>query len=214
MSLFRTIEDAPSRKAVGSAARVRILLVEDSDIDAELIAHQLRKLGPRATVSRAAMRRDYRALLAEESFDAILSDYSLPDFDGLEALVIARDVAPLVPFIFISGVVGEQFATEALRSGATDYVTKRDIGRIPAVVSRALKEADERASHRRAVQALRESETRFRVTADSTPALIWSVDTEGKLDFAGAALPRVAFAVWTIAPNDQPGVDQDGEVPA
>ncbi|MDZ5645642.1 response regulator [Nitrospirillum sp. BR 11828] len=161
-----------------------LLLVEDSDIDAELIAHQFRKIDQPVAMARAAVRPEYEAALASGSFDIILSDYSLPGFNGLAALELARARDPAVPFIFISGVIGEEFATEALRAGATDYVTKRNLARIPMVVTRALREAEDRRQARRSAQALRESEHRFRLMADSAPALIWSVDTTGRIVFA------------------------------
>ncbi|MBB6252937.1 response regulator [Nitrospirillum iridis] len=161
-----------------------MLLVEDSDIDAELISHQFCKIDRPVSLTRAAVRADYEAALASGAFDIILSDYSLPGFNGLAALELARARDPAVPVIFISGVIGEEFATEALRAGATDYVTKRNLARIPMVVTRALREAEDRRQARRAAQALRESEQRFRLMADSAPALIWSVDTEARIVFA------------------------------
>ncbi|EGY01078.1 PAS/PAC sensor hybrid histidine kinase [Nitrospirillum viridazoti Y2] len=163
---------------------VALLLVEDSDIDAELIAHQFRKIDQPLILTRVAVRGEYEAALAGGDFDIILSDYSLPGFNGLAALELARARDPAVPFIFISGVIGEEFATEALRAGATDYVTKRNLARIPMVVTRALREAEDRRQARRSAQALRESEQRFRSMADNTPALIWSSDAEGRIIFA------------------------------
>ncbi|MDE1149764.1 MAG: response regulator [Azospirillaceae bacterium] len=163
---------------------VAVLLVEDSDIDAELITRQFRKISRPVTVTRAMVRPDYEAALDAGGFDIILSDYSLPGFNGLAALEMARARRPAVPFIFISGVIGEEFATEALRAGATDYVTKRNLARIPMVVNRALREAEDRVRARRAAQALQESEQRFRMMADSAPALIWSANATGRIIFA------------------------------
>ncbi|WP_244641779.1 response regulator [Chelatococcus reniformis] len=167
-----------------SGDAIGLLLLEDSDIDAELIAHQLAKLGRHVEVDRAAVRGEFQQRLAQRRYDAILSDYSLPDFAGIEALQVARAAQPDVPFIFVSGVLGEERATEALRAGATDYVTKRDLGRLPMVTERALREALERRLGQRAMQALRESEERFRNMADSAPALIWSVGPDGTMTFA------------------------------
>lgn len=162
----------------------RILLLEDSNIDADLITRQVLKMGPSTRVERAIIRRDFEQALQRAQFDLILSDYSLPDFSGLEALHVANAMAPGVPFIFISGVVGEKFATEAVRAGATDYVTKRDLSRIPAVAKRALDEVTARNEREAAVDALQESEARFRVMADSAPALIWATDADGNFAFA------------------------------
>jgi PAS domain S-box-containing protein len=168
--------------------KVRILLLEDSEIDADLIIRQIGKLGEGMIVDRAVIRRDYEHLLDTHDFQLILSDYSLPDFNGVDALKIARERDVNIPFVFISGVLGEEFATEALRAGATDYVTKRNLSRIPMVVKRALVEGEERRERLRTSEALKESEHRFRVMADAAPALIWSVDENAKVIFANERL--------------------------
>lgn len=166
------------------AAQIRILLLEDSHIDAELIQHQLGKIGMPVEIVGASRKREFEVALEEGEYDLIIADYSLPDFDGMAAFKLAEGRFPGVPFIFVSGVAGEQFATEAVRAGATDYVTKKDLDRIPMVVRRALDEAREKRERARAVNALAESENRFRNLADSAPALIWSVDAEGHIKFA------------------------------
>lgn len=166
------------------AAKIRILLLEDSHIDAELIENQLGKIGMPVETVGATRKREFEAVLETGEYDLIIADYSLPDFDGMAAFRLAESRFPTVPFIFVSGVAGEQFATEAVRAGATDYVTKKDLDRIPMVVRRALDEAREKRERARAVDALAESESRFRNLADSAPALIWSLDGEGCLTFA------------------------------
>ena len=121
-----------------SAAPLRVLLLEDSEIDAELVTSNLVK-------SWHSHRVDYAAALRRHEHDIILADYSLPDFDGLSALNMARAESPHIPFIFVSGIVGEEFATNALTRGATDYVVKRNLSRLPSAIERALGEAHERA---------------------------------------------------------------------
>ncbi|MFG1396174.1 response regulator [Roseixanthobacter pseudopolyaromaticivorans] len=150
--------------------RVNLLLLEDSAVDAELICHQLRSSFGEATITQASIRPVYEDLLRERVFDVILSDYSIPDFLGLEALSIARAVQPETPFIFISGVLGEERATEAMRAGATDYITKRDLSRIPMVVDRALREARQRRAAREADSARAASEERYRSLFNSIEA--------------------------------------------
>ena len=110
------------------AAQIRILLLEDSHIDAELIQHQLGKIGMPVEIVGASRKREFEVALEEGEYDLIIADYSLPDFDGMAAFKLAEGRFPGVPFIFVSGVAGEQFATEAVRAGATDYVTKKDLG--------------------------------------------------------------------------------------
>jgi PAS domain S-box-containing protein len=161
----------------------RILLLEDSSIDADLITRQILKLGSSTRIDRAVIRRDFETALNAARYDLIVSDYSLPDFTGLEAFGVAKSLAPDVPFIFVSGVIGEKFATEAVRAGATDYVTKRDLGRIPSVAKRALDEAKARRDREVAMLALQESEHRFQLMADSAPALIWATDEIGRFTF-------------------------------
>jgi two-component sensor histidine kinase/CheY-like chemotaxis protein len=128
----------------------RILLLEDSLLDAELIREQLSQVEPKVEIKAAQSRADFIRALAEGEFDLILSDFSLPDFDGMTALEMASAQVPDVPFIFVSGVLGEEVAIESFRRGATDYVLKQRLIRLPAAVERALAEARERAERRRA----------------------------------------------------------------
>jgi len=129
-------------------------MLEDSDLDAELIRAQLALVDSRIDIRRATGKDDYIRALAEARFDLILSDYSLPSFDGTTALAIARDLAPETPFIFVSGVLGEEFAIESLKEGATDYVLKQRLKRLPSAVQRALAEARERSERRQAEESL------------------------------------------------------------
>ncbi|MBP2550535.1 two-component sensor histidine kinase/CheY-like chemotaxis protein [Neorhizobium galegae] len=127
----------------------RILLLEDSALDAELIREHLERMEPLPAIHRAARRADYVEALSTMEFDVILADYSLPDFDGMAALELAHERVPEIPFIFVSGVLGEEAAIESFRRGATDYVLKQRLIRLAAAVERALSEARERAERRR-----------------------------------------------------------------
>lgn len=120
---------------------VRILLLEDSSFDAELIGEHLTKAPFPCRIERVVTREEFAAALESGGFDLILSDYALPAFDGLSALTMAQARVPDTPFIFISGMFGEETATETLKRGATDYVLKQRMHRLPAAVGRALKEA-------------------------------------------------------------------------
>jgi two-component sensor histidine kinase/CheY-like chemotaxis protein len=134
---------------------VRILLLEDSALDAELLTEQLRRGGLLFEAERVETRDDFVRALGEARHDLILSDYSLPSFDGVTALTLARELAPDVPFIFVSGVLGEEFAIEALKEGATDYVMKQRLTRLPAAVTRAMEEARTRAERRETEERMR-----------------------------------------------------------
>ncbi len=172
--------------------RCRVLHLEGSAADTELVAERLRQGGFTLEVERVETRHAFTAALAGGApFDVILADFSLPDFDGTEALTIARDLAPDIPFIFVSGMLGEETAIEAVRAGATNYVVKQRLGRLAVVVRRALAEAAERKERRAASMALRESETRFRHMADSAPALIWMTDADGQVIFANLHYDRL-----------------------
>jgi diguanylate cyclase (GGDEF)-like protein len=128
---------------------IRILAVEDMEIEAELTAHQLRAHGIPHVMQRVETEEAMRAALQHFKPSIILSDFSLPQFSGLRALEIARECAPEVPFLFVSGTIGEERAIEALRRGAVDYVLKTNLARLGAAVQRALTEADAGAVRRR-----------------------------------------------------------------
>jgi PAS domain S-box-containing protein len=135
-----------------------ILYLEDDPRDAELVQETLASDGIRCHVTRVETEADFIASLEQGGFDLILADYTLPSFDGLSALKIARQDWPHVPLIFVSGTLGEEVAIEALKIGATDYVFKTRLSRIVPSVQRALREAEERIDLTRAEEGLRRSE--------------------------------------------------------
>jgi signal transduction histidine kinase len=141
---------------------VHILMLEDDAADAELAKFALRRGGLKFSSDRVETREEYLRALAERPPTLILSDYSLPGFDGHDALHIALEQCPETPFIFVTGTMGEEVAIETLKSGATDYVLKTRLSRLMPAVSRALREAQERARRRRAEAQLRESHARLR----------------------------------------------------
>jgi len=139
-------------------SRLRVLYLEDDPKDAELVQASLEAEGFVCDLWRADTQADFLTLLHQGGFNLILADYTLPLFDGISALKIAQDVCPEVPFIFVSGTMGEELAIEALKQGATDYVFKTRLSRIAPSVRRALSEAEERSQRRRAEHALQRSE--------------------------------------------------------
>jgi len=141
--------------------KLRILNLEDSETDTELIQAMLEEEGISCEITRVETEDDYIAALTGFCFDLLLVDYKLPSFDGLSALTIAKEKYPDVPFIFVSGSIGEDIAIEALKNGATDYVLKDRLSRLAPAVKRALKEEKERVDRRRAEEDLRESEARY-----------------------------------------------------
>ena len=137
---------------------MRILHLEDDPRDAELVQETLAAEGIHTESVRVESEADFVASLELHAFDLILADYTLPSFDGISALKIARRDRPQVPFIFVSGTLGEEVAIEALKIGATDYVFKTRLSRIGPSVQRALRESHERSWLSRAEQALRRSQ--------------------------------------------------------
>lgn len=141
----------------GSTPTLRLLLLEDSEADAELVARALRVSGLAADLTRVETREAFVREVGTRPPDLILSDYALPGFDGAAALAWAREHAPQVPFIFVTGTLGEELAIETLRNGATDYVLKTRLGRLGPAVRRALGEAAERRERARAEEELHRS---------------------------------------------------------
>jgi DNA-binding NarL/FixJ family response regulator len=137
---------------------LRILILEDMPTDAELIQDELRQAGMVFTPSCVRDRAAYLKALEEFAPDIILSDYSLPSFDGLAALKLAVDKCPDIPFIFVSGALGEERAIELLRKGATDYVLKSRLSRLGPALTRALQEIRERRERDMALEALKKRE--------------------------------------------------------
>jgi signal transduction histidine kinase len=137
-------------------SKLRLLLLEDSPLDAELIVTHLAEGGFDCDASRVQTRADFEAALAGDCPDLILADFLMPSFDGVTALKMAQERCPDVPFLFVSGAMGEEVAIETLKSGATDYVLKQRLERLVPAVRRALREAAERAERRRLEEALRQ----------------------------------------------------------
>jgi diguanylate cyclase (GGDEF)-like protein len=144
--------ESPTANMETAAAQLRVLLVEDSPADAELAVWRLTQGGYVCTHQCVVTEEQMRAALASALPDIILSDFSLPQFDGMSALAIARDMAPEVPFIFVSGTIGEERAIDALKRGAIDYVLKGNPKRLVPAVKRALEDAALKRTSRRAEQ--------------------------------------------------------------
>jgi PAS domain S-box-containing protein len=157
---------------------LRILNLEDDKADAELNLAMLSARWPDSELMRVDTRQDFIAALEQGGFDLILSDYTMPCFDGRQALTLAHEKRPETPFIFVSGTIGEDTAIEALKNGATDYVLKhRPIRLIPSV-ERALREAGERAECARAEQSMRESEHKYRELFECLSDAVFLVDEQ------------------------------------
>src|SRR6267378_4005006 len=144
------------------APTIRILLAEDVAADAELEIRELKRAGLRVTPRIVDRPDDFVAALREFTPHVILSDFSMPGFDGMEALALAQEISPDTPFVFVSGTIGEEHAIRALKGGAVDYVLKHNLLRLPVAVTRALDEAKERGERRRAQAELDVARDRLR----------------------------------------------------
>lgn len=179
-----------------SERQLDILLVEDSARDAELVERTLRRGGIAFTARRVETERAMRAALAGAVPDIILADYHLPAFDGMSALRIARDLAPHVPFIFVSGSLGEDRAVQALHDGATDYIAKDRPTRLPSAVERAIRERDHAAARASMEASLVESERRLRLALEATRDVIFDYDMISGAVYVNSALREQ----WGIHP--------------
>jgi signal transduction histidine kinase len=186
------IERLTNGPSKGAVAPLRILLLEDSDLDTELLSAVLDDLDHPYAVDRVMTCETFAAAAVKRCHDLILADYVLPTFDGLSALALAREHCPEIPFVFVSGTLGEEVAVEALKNGATDYVTKQRLDRLPRVIVRALAEARAHAERRRVEQALRElNETlearvteRTRELAEANAALLSQISERERIEEA------------------------------
>ncbi len=138
--------------------RVRVLLIEDSVEDAELVSFQLADAGLDAEFIRVDNEQDLREALRADNFDLVLSDLDLPGFSGHRALTLLREHDPVLPFIFVSGTIGEDTAVLALQQGANDYVLKHNTARLPAAAARAIREARNERERERAEKELMRSQ--------------------------------------------------------
>jgi sigma-B regulation protein RsbU (phosphoserine phosphatase) len=176
---------------VQSAETLRILLLEDSRPDAELIETHLTEACPFAEVTRVSNRAEFQQALLSGNWQLILSDYNVPGYDGSTALSESRTARPDVPFIFVSGAIGEERAIELLRRGATDYVLKDHLERLAPSVDRALKEAKEREVRRTAQEQLRVSEERSRALIAALTEGVILQDASGEIREANASAQRL-----------------------
>jgi signal transduction histidine kinase len=142
--------------------RLRALLVEDSEADAALVLAELKRAGYEIVAERVYTAPALQAALARQEWDLVIADYSMPSFTGLEALDIVRTSGLDLPFIVVSGTIGEDVAVAAMKAGAHDYLIKDRLARLSPAVERELREAAERRERRRAESSLRESEDRYR----------------------------------------------------
>ena len=157
------------------ARQLRVLCLEDSPLDAELVLETLAGAGYQLDVALAPDRRRFAELLGAGPYDVILADFALPGFDAHGALELAKAAQPDTPFICVSGTIGEEATVELLKQGADDCVLKDRLRRLPFAVQRALEEAARRRELAKAEASLRESRERERFALQGTNDGLWDV---------------------------------------
>ena len=214
---------------------LRVLFVEDSEDDMRLLVRQLRQGGYAPAFERAETADGLRAALHRGGWDIIISDYSMPRFSGLEALAVTLQLAPDVPFLLVSGTVGEEVAVESITAGAADSLMKQNLIRFVPAVARALRDAAERRAMRRAEAVLREQRSLLGMIYDNTSdALVlhtwdplvasWKLSSANRAtllmaralgrevaeaDLLGRRLEEVAASLWPAEAPDADGVLDD-----
>ncbi len=174
--------------------RIRILILEDNPTDAELIEYELRKGGIVFPSKRVETRDDFISQIEEFTPQIILADYKLPAFTGMEDFSIIKEKGLEVPFIIVSGTLGEDLAVEALKNGVTDYVLKSNPNRLAPAVNRALAETKILTAHKQALEALKESEKKYRKLHETIRDAFVSVAMTGTIiDFNSFFQTMVGF---------------------
>jgi PAS domain S-box-containing protein len=170
------------------ATPLRLLLVEDSENDADLVLRELRRAGFVPVATRVETAEAMRAALRAEPWDLILADYNLPSFTGLEALDLYHESGLDIPFLVVSGTIGEELAVEAMRAGAHDYLLKGNLARLGPAITRELRETQLRRERRQDLDRLVTSEQRFTtIFHDSPVAILISDVVDGRVIDANAA---------------------------
>lgn len=161
-----------------SRARPRILLLEDNKADAKLSLSELARAGFEADTDVVSTSEDFTEKIQSQHYDLILADYRLPDWTGLDALRWLRNSGFNVPFILVTGTLGDDLAVECIKEGATDYVLKDKLDRLPRACRRALEEASLRAERDRAEKEVRDTGEQYRLLFDANPLPLWVFDRE------------------------------------
>src|SRR5579862_2354044 len=191
---------------------LRVLFVEDSADDVKFLLYELRHGGYDPIYKQVQTAEDLKEALLFGDWEVVISDFRMPNFSGIDALGVLKESGKDLPFILVSGTIGEAAAVESMKAGAHDYIMKDNLARLVPAIQRELQEASERRSRRQAEAALRESEERFHTMADSAPVLIWVCQANSAytyvnkpwLEFTGRPLEAELGEGWRerVHPDD------------
>jgi len=185
---------------------LRALVVEDSEDDARLVVRQLERGGFDVEFARVDTPETMADALKGSNWDVVLSDHSMPHFNSIAALDITRRADPDMPFVVVSGSIGEELAVTLMRMGAKDYVWKDNLKRLTPTVERELKDAAVRRQRREALQELRESEERYRRLADNAPDILYRISfvPSFKVDYVSPACKEIlGYSPEELASNPE-----------
>ncbi|MCA1992022.1 MAG: PAS domain S-box protein, partial [Coleofasciculus sp. S288] len=170
---------------------LRVLIVEDSEDDAELMVYELERGGYSPIYERVDTAAALNAALDKDLWDIVLADYTLPSFSAPAALELLKERGLDLPFIIVSGTIGEDIAVAAMKAGAHDYLMKGKLARLAPAVERELREASERRKRRVAEQSVRQNEERFRLLIENALDIITVLGTDGVIRYESPAVEKV-----------------------
>ncbi len=171
--------------------KLRVLIVEDSEDDTRLIVRSLRQGGYQPIYHRVETADEMRQQLEGNTWDIVLADYRMPRFSGLQALQLLQETGVDLPFIIVSGTIGEETAVAAMKAGAHDYLMKSNLSRLAPAVERELREAEGRRRRRRAEEQVRENEARLRAIVGSMAEAMIVVDGENRVVVVNPAAEKL-----------------------
>src|SRR5690349_15337212 len=153
-----------------------LLMLEDNELDADLIKRLLQRSGMAFSAVLATGKKEFIAAITARTFDAVLADNSLPQFNSIEALKILQERGIEVPFILVTGTVSEEFAAEIIRLGADDYILKNNLTRLPSAINRAIELHQMQQEQKRAEEEIKASNERFNLISKATNDALWEWD--------------------------------------
>src|SRR4030043_391872 len=166
---------------------LRVLIIEDSEEDTLLIVRELKRGGFDPIHERVETAKAMTAALESQSWDIVIADYVMPHFSGLKALKLLKASGLDLPFIIVSGSIGEDVAVEAMKAGARDYLMKNNLTRLVPAIQQELREAEVRQKLMVSQNALQQSEKRYRQVVENATEIIYSLDTKGNFTYGNPA---------------------------